>query len=135
MQHMHIGEIRRITLPWSEACIHLRVADREMTVECLANGAQLRNDDGSAFSFPITHGEAGIKVVPACGDRVTIDGDDAIVTGVTGPDEVGRCVFIVETADGRVYQDVKPDQIGPARQIPDWHPMSSVHVPEWTYGR
>src|SRR4051812_5343087 len=67
------GEIARITLPFSEACCHMRVAGKEMYVELLASGeedprggsnvqygAQLYRDDLTKFSFPITLGEAGI---------------------------------------------------------------------------
>lgn len=61
MQNIKIGETREMTLPYSEVCMHMRVAGKTMLVECLANGAQLRNLDGSVFSFPITHGEAGIN--------------------------------------------------------------------------
>jgi hypothetical protein len=52
---------RRVVLPWSEACVHMRVAGREMWVRPVANGmAQILNDDGSNFSSPITRGEAGL---------------------------------------------------------------------------
>lgn len=57
-----VGDVVRVTLPWSEVCMHMRVADRVMDVRVLEHGAQLLNADGSNFSFPITHGEAGIRV-------------------------------------------------------------------------
>lgn len=55
-----IGEVYRLTMPWSEVCIHLRVQGKTLPVRVQTNGAQLLNDDGTALSFPITHGEAGI---------------------------------------------------------------------------
>lgn len=54
------GDRVRLVLPYSEVCMHMRVAGRAMLVEVREGGAQILNDDGSAFSFPITHGEAGI---------------------------------------------------------------------------
>lgn len=60
MKRVKPGDVVNIKLPWSEACMHLKVADRTRPVEVLATGAQIRNWDGSNFSFPVTHGEAGI---------------------------------------------------------------------------
>lgn len=57
------GDRLRLELPHSEVCMHMRVAGRVMDVR-LTEGehpmAQLLNEDGSEFSFPITTGEAGI---------------------------------------------------------------------------
>jgi hypothetical protein len=57
------GDRVRIELPYSEVCMHMRVAGRVMDVR-MTDGrypmAQLLNSDGSEFSFPITTGEAGI---------------------------------------------------------------------------
>jgi len=51
-------------LAYSEACVHMRVAGKPMNVQIVQSGdsavAQLLNDDGSRFSFPITLSEAGI---------------------------------------------------------------------------
>jgi len=57
------GDRVRLLLPHSEVCIHMRVAGRVMTVEVTTGEyptAQLLNDDGSRFSFPILTAEAGI---------------------------------------------------------------------------
>jgi len=55
------GERVTVTLPWSEVCLSMRVADKAMGVEITPTGAaQLFGDDGAPFSFPITLGEAGI---------------------------------------------------------------------------
>ena len=56
------GQTRRITLPHSEVCMHMKVSGKSMRVKLLADGrfAQLYLDNGDPFSFPITRGEAGI---------------------------------------------------------------------------
>lgn len=54
------GETVRVQLPWSEVCMHMRVADQVRGVQVLTSGVQILNEDGSRFSFPVTHGEAGI---------------------------------------------------------------------------
>jgi hypothetical protein len=56
------GDIVSITLPWSEVCMHLRVAGQVWDVQVLRDGAQLvgRAPERMQYSFPITHGEAGI---------------------------------------------------------------------------
>lgn len=57
------GDRVRIELPYSEVCMHMRVAGRVMDVR-MTDGrypmAQLLNPDGSEFSAPILTGEAGI---------------------------------------------------------------------------
>lgn len=59
-QRVTVGDTVRVRLPWSEVCAHMRVADHDRSVRVLESGAQILNDDGTPFSFPITHGEAGI---------------------------------------------------------------------------
>jgi hypothetical protein len=57
------GDRVRLELPFSEVCMHMRVAGRVMDVRMTEDQypmAQLLNADGSEFSFPITTGEAGI---------------------------------------------------------------------------
>jgi hypothetical protein len=57
------GDRVPLELPYSEVCMHMRVAGRVMDVQ-LTDGeypmAQLMNEDGSEFSLPVTTGEAGI---------------------------------------------------------------------------
>lgn len=55
-----VGEAIRVRLPFSEVCAHMRVAGQIRSVRVLDHSAQIRNDDGTPFSFPITHHEAGI---------------------------------------------------------------------------
>lgn len=51
-----------IRLPFSEVCVHMRVADKVMGAEIVEDGraVQLYDDNGNRFSAPITTGEAGI---------------------------------------------------------------------------
>jgi hypothetical protein len=50
-----------IQLPYSEVCMHLRVAGTRMRARLQPNRmVQLLQPDGTDFSFPITDGEAGL---------------------------------------------------------------------------
>lgn len=60
-----VGTRVSVTLPYSEVCMSMRVAGKEMTVDVLAQGAQIIDADGRPFSFPISHGEAGIIALDA----------------------------------------------------------------------
>ncbi len=60
MIRAYIGDTVSVTLPYSEACCFLRVAGTRMTVRVQPDGAQLLTADGAPYSFPVTHGEAGI---------------------------------------------------------------------------
>jgi hypothetical protein len=51
-----------IELPYSEVCVHMRVAGTKMWAEPIGTAmAQLYGLDGRRFSFPITCGEAGLR--------------------------------------------------------------------------
>ena len=57
------GDRVRIELPYSEVCMHMRLAGRVMDVRMTEGRypmAQLLNPDGSEFSAPILTAEAGI---------------------------------------------------------------------------
>jgi hypothetical protein len=54
------GDRLTLELPWSEVCHHMRVAGKFMQAVLKDYSVQLYNPDGSPFSGPITHGEAGI---------------------------------------------------------------------------
>jgi hypothetical protein len=60
MKRVKPGDVVRLMLPWSEVCLYMKVADQVMDVRVLDDGAQILNEKGTPFSFPITHGEAGI---------------------------------------------------------------------------
>lgn len=54
------GERVHVELPFSEVCMHLRIAGRTLPVEWLGNGmVQVYDGDDRKLSFPITAGEAG----------------------------------------------------------------------------
>ena len=60
-RNLVIGDIVNVVLPHSEVCMHMRVAGKRMNVQVLSHrSAQLLNDDGTPFSFPILAVEAGI---------------------------------------------------------------------------
>lgn len=63
--YLQAGDVIRVRLPYSEVCMHMRVAGKPMNVQIMSDGetlvAQLLNDDGTRFSFPILLGEAGIQ--------------------------------------------------------------------------
>lgn len=57
------GDRVRIELPYSEVCMHMRVAGKAMDVRMTGGRypmAQLLNPDGTEFSAPILTSEAGI---------------------------------------------------------------------------
>lgn len=61
--YVELGEEFQTELPYSEVCMHMRVAGTTMTVVVVGPVeqavAQLYKD-GRPFSFPITLGEAGV---------------------------------------------------------------------------
>lgn len=77
-----MGERVELEAPWSEVCMHLRVAGRRVLVERRpGNMAQLYTLDGEPISFPITAGEAGLTA-----DRCQTIGCTRYATGqVTYP--------------------------------------------------
>lgn len=66
--YLAYGDTAVITLPYSEVCMHMRVAGTAMKAELFQvitcrthyGMVQLYSEDGSMFSDPITTGEAGI---------------------------------------------------------------------------
>lgn len=59
------GECVRLELPYSEVCMHMRIAGAVHEVELCRDGtglgmAQIIDDDGRPFGPPVTPGEAGI---------------------------------------------------------------------------
>lgn len=59
-RRVHVGDEVELALPYSEVCMHMRVAGQLRTVRVTEHGAQILNTDGSGFSLPVTHGEAGL---------------------------------------------------------------------------
>ena len=55
------GEKHYVTLPYSEACMHMRCAGKTALVEWKRNGnCQIYSYDGRPFSTSVTAGEAGL---------------------------------------------------------------------------
>lgn len=66
------GEIAEIELPYSEVCMHMRVAGKRLPVELLCSGdgnpldtnlsyaAQIYDEHLQKLGGPVTYGEAGI---------------------------------------------------------------------------
>jgi hypothetical protein len=63
MIEARVGDTVTVELPYSEVCMHMGVAGQTRQVKVLTLGAQILAVDGMPFSFPITHGEAGIRVI------------------------------------------------------------------------
>lgn len=59
-QYVREGDLVMMTLPFSEVCMHMKVAGKVMTILVLSDMAQLLDEKKRSFSGPITHGEAGI---------------------------------------------------------------------------
>lgn len=59
--HRMTCDVRIIEMPYSEVCMHMRIAGKTMWVaDAGQRMAQLYDPEtGRPFSFPITHGEAG----------------------------------------------------------------------------
>jgi hypothetical protein len=71
---IHHGEEFTIELPYSEVCMHLRVAGTRMRARLEPNQmVQLLAPDGSRFSFPITAAEAGLDTDGQGAWWVTVD--------------------------------------------------------------
>jgi hypothetical protein len=66
--YLEVGECAIVEMPYSEVCMHMKVAGKKMIVERLSNMAQLYSlgskngcpSRDKPFSFPITYGEAGL---------------------------------------------------------------------------
>lgn len=57
---VQVGDTVKVELPYSEVCMYMRVAGQQRSVQVQTDGVQILNEDGTRFSFPITHGEAGL---------------------------------------------------------------------------
>ena len=118
-----------LELPYSEVCMHLRVAGTRMGARLQPNGmVQLLDVDGRDFSFPITAAEAGLHrdqvgwysvVTDPPVDQLRADPDHrAVLDAVSEPLAVGdRDRWRGEVIDGPA---------GPLH----WHPtLGYVSVP------
>lgn len=60
IRRVRVGDVVRVALPGSGVCHRLWVADHVRAIRVREQTAQILNDDGSDFSTPIAHGEAGV---------------------------------------------------------------------------
>jgi len=72
-----VPEEHKITLPFSEVCMHMGIAGKVMTATLSPSGrsVQLWKDDGTIFSSPITLGEAGWGMVGSDHTVTAFDAD------------------------------------------------------------
>jgi hypothetical protein len=61
MKRVRPGSRIKVRLPYSEVCMHMRVAGKIMNIEILKHSVQLYKDN-RMISIPICLGEAGILV-------------------------------------------------------------------------
>ncbi len=57
------GDTVEVILPHSEVCMHMKVAGKRAKVELTKAqhpAAQIRRQDDTPFSFPVSYGEAGL---------------------------------------------------------------------------
>jgi hypothetical protein len=85
MIDVYEGDYLTVLLPYSEVCMHLRVAGTVMWAQVLADGVQLRDEHGAPYSFPIGHGEAGVRLLPAEAP-IAVDCHSCGYTGTMVPD-------------------------------------------------
>jgi hypothetical protein len=101
-----------VQLPYSEVCMHLRVAGTRMHARLEQGGmVQLLGPDGSSFSFPITAGEAGLDHDPQVGWYLETDEQ---------PDQLAREVAADPDATGQHRPPIL-DAIGEPLAVPDRH--------------
>jgi hypothetical protein len=63
---VNIGDFGVKIMPYSEVCMHMRIAGKVMMFQVLSrNSVQIYDLDGKIFSFPIGYGEAGFYSAPA----------------------------------------------------------------------
>lgn len=66
---LRVGGEAEVELPYSEVCMHMRVAGKRYRVRAMpaswdakrVGSVQILNPDGSLFSFPILPDEAGVR--------------------------------------------------------------------------
>jgi hypothetical protein len=126
-------------LPFSEVCMHLRVAGTRMRARLEPNQmVQLLQPDGSQFSFPITAGQVGLEIDGAGAWLTTVDHDpDGPASDLpAGPDSndlqppqmLNALSEPLDVGDRRIWRG--PVISGPGGPL-YWHPeLGYVSVPD-----
>jgi hypothetical protein len=132
-QRIHPNQEFTLQLPYSEVCMHLRVAGTRMRARLVADGmVQLLDADGREFSFPITAAEAGLDHDQAGWHRVIADPPDSL-TDQQLADQDPRAVLEAVSEplaiqDRHTWRDDIVD--GPAGPL-YWHPeLGYLSVPD-----
>jgi hypothetical protein len=60
IRRVNPGDTIDIELPYSEVCMHLRVAGQARTVRVTERAAEILDADGRPLTAPVLHAEAGI---------------------------------------------------------------------------
>jgi hypothetical protein len=118
-----------LQLPYSEVCMHLRVAGTRMRARLAPNGmVQLLGPDGSPFSFPITAGEAGLGHDPHEGWYLETDQPDPDSAGQVRPPILDAISQPLAVPDRHRWRgDVIDGPAGPLY----WHPtLGYLSVPD-----
>jgi hypothetical protein len=110
------GDILLVELPYSEVCMHLRVAGQVRAVQVKPNGAQILNH-GKPYSAPILQAEAGLpaNTLRTADGHLIKDGmrvwTNDLRPGVVKLDQVTRAsdgwFHVYEDGHGRAMQNAE----------------------------
>jgi hypothetical protein len=128
---IHPNQETILELPYSEVCLHLRVAGTRMPARLQTDGmVQLLDVDGRDFSFPITAAEAGLHHDQDGWSTPVTDPPDRLADPPAGQDHrvvleaVSEPLAIADR--DRWRGEVIDDPVGPLY----WHPdLGYVSVP------
>jgi hypothetical protein len=123
-------------LPYSEVCMHLRVAGTTMHARLEANRmVQLLNPDGTRFSFPITAGEAGLDVHDQGAWLVTVDEEPTEERPAEGDAAQHRALMLLDAVSEPLAVPAPRTWRGGVIDGPGgplyWHPdLGDVRIPD-----
>jgi hypothetical protein len=130
---IHPDQETVLELPYSEVCMHLRVAGSRTRARLVADGmVQLLDGDGREFSFPITAAEAGLDLDQDGWFSVVADPPDPPADPPT-PDQGQRA--IIDTNSQLLAGPDRPTWRGEVIGGPSgpawWHPqLGDLPVPD-----
>jgi hypothetical protein len=129
---IHPNQETILELPYSEVCMHLRVAGTRMPARLQPDGmVQLLDPDGRDFSFPITAAEAGLHHDQDGWSTPVTDPPDPLADPSAGQDHRAVLEAVSEPlaiADRHTWRGGVID--GPAGPL-YWHPtLGYLSVPD-----